>query len=165
MNDLISSSDSWSPLSSFVSAPESLTAIWFAVPKDEALPESVYITLNDSRCDITYTSNLASIPLWEETVEVLNQTIDTINGLESGVFTNPNLQTPLTNKINEVLEKIEQGLYQEALDKLEHDILAKTDGCANSDGPDRNDWIVDCAAQYEIYPLIIEAIDLLKDMI
>lgn len=150
---------------STLSASEELTALWFAVLKGEVPPDYVYITLKDRRCDITYTSNLASVPPWEETVEVLNQTLDTINELDPEVFKNPNRQTPLTNKINAVLEKIEQGLYQEALDKLEHDILAKTDGCANTGTPDRNDWIVDCEAQNQVYPVITEAIELLRDLI
>ena len=40
--------------------PEHLDSIWFAVPRGEAPPPAVYISLEDRRCDITYTSNLAS---------------------------------------------------------------------------------------------------------
>ncbi len=144
---------------------EQLTDLWFAVLKGQAPPEYVYVTLTDRRCNITYTSNLASIPQWEEIVEVLNEALDTINGLNPDVFNIPQMQTALTNKINAALELIEQGLYQEALDKLEHDILPKTDGCANIGVPDRNDWIKDCNAQNQVYPLIIEAIELLRDLI
>ena len=58
----------------------------------------------------------------------LDQTIDIVNALAPGVFGNKNLPNALTNKINAVLVMIDQGRYQEALDKLEHDILPKTDG-------------------------------------
>jgi len=36
----------------------------------------------------------------------------------------------MTNKLVEVVSLIDQGQYQAALDKLENDILKKTDGCA-----------------------------------
>lgn len=39
----------------------SLRDIWFSVPQGEAPPEQIYIEIWDRRCDITYTSNLASI--------------------------------------------------------------------------------------------------------
>jgi hypothetical protein len=148
-----------------LSASKQLTGLWFAVLKGQAPPEYVYITLTDRKCDITYKSNLASIPQWEKIVQVLNQALKTINRLELNVFSNPKMQTALTNKINAVLELIKQGFYQEALDKLVHDILIKTDGCANIGVPDRNDWIRDCEAQNLVYPLIIKAIELLRDLI
>ena len=75
------------------------------------------------------------------------------------------MQNTLTNKINAVLEKIDQGLYQEALIKLENDILPKTNGCAESGAPDRNDWIEDCGTQGQVYPLITVAINLLQSLI
>lgn len=69
------------------------------------------------------------------------------------------------HKINAVLIDIDQGLYPEALDKLQNDILKKTDGCTTAGVPDKNDWIVNCTAQGRIYPLIIEAIRLLWELI
>ena len=95
--------------------------------------------------------------------DILNQITILINSLEPRAFNNSNMRKALTNKINAVRDLIEQGLYMEALDKLEHDILKKTDGCANTGVPDKDDWITDCAAQSEIYPSIIEAIGLLMD--
>jgi len=52
-------------------------------------------------------------------------------------------------------------LYQEAIDKLKNDILAKTDGCY--DGLNKNDWVVDCQYQGEIYSLILELIASLEN--
>ena len=100
-----------------------------------------------------------------EIVKTLNSAITTINGLDPGVLKNPNMKNALTNKINAVLMDIDNQLYQEALDKLQHDILGKTDGCASAGAPDNNDWIKDCAAQNQAYPLILQAIDLLKKLI
>ncbi|RJQ21481.1 MAG: PKD domain-containing protein [Nitrospiraceae bacterium] len=92
-------------------------------------------------------------------ISTLNRLIDTINSLRPGDFKNPNMQNALTNKINAVLQLIDQGLYQDAYDKLTSDVLQKTDGCAAAGAPDRNDWIINCTAQG--YPLVIEAIGLL----
>ena len=57
---------------------------------------------------------------------------------------------------------IDEGLYQDALDKLKPDILQKTNGCAEKGQPDKNDWITNCTAQGQVYPLLIEAINLLR---
>ena len=103
----------------------------------------------------------------QEELEVLlrDDAVDMINSLDPEVFKNTNMQKTLVNKINAVLNQINQGFYQEALDKLENDIIGKMDGCAETGSPDKNDMIQDCAAQQQVYPIIVAAIELLKDMI
>jgi hypothetical protein len=49
--------------------------------------------------------------------------------------------------------------------KLGHGILGKINGCAEIGTPDKNDWIKTCDAQNQIYPQIVEVIELLRDMI
>ena len=98
-------------------------------------------------------------------IDILKGVIKKINSLDPGVFKNPNMLNALTNKINAAIQMVDQGLYREALDKLENDILPKTDGCAVTGAPDANDWIKNCTAQHEVYPLITDAIALLKNMI
>jgi hypothetical protein len=88
-----------------------------------------------------------------------------VNKIDLANFMNQNLANALTSKLNAALEMINQGRYQDALNKLEHDILGKTDGCAAKGSPDRNDWIMDCADQNKIYPLIMEAIELLRSLV
>ncbi len=44
-----------------LSSPSDLDGLWFAVPKGEVPPKSVYITLNDRRCDIVLKSNSVAI--------------------------------------------------------------------------------------------------------
>ena len=97
----------------------------------------------------------------DEIVEKLIETIVEINDLNPEVFRNENLQNTLTNKITAVLEMIEDGEIEDALNKLEHDILKKIDGCAENGEPDRNDWIQDCESQDLIYTYIMEVISLL----
>ncbi|GEM_PF-3086163 len=94
--------------------------------------------------------------------EILINTVGIVNTLSvTGVLVNPNMDEPLSHKISAVLSMIEQGLYVDALDKLEQDILQKTDGCATIGAPDSNDWIMDCVAQKKVYDNIREVIGIL----
>ena len=100
-----------------------------------------------------------------EVVETLTRAISAINALDPAAFKNPHQKKPLTNKINAILQDIDHGLYQAALDKLTNDVLAKIDGCAESGAPDKNDWIVLCAAQAMVYDLIALAIEQLRALL
>jgi len=101
----------------------------------------------------------------DQVILTLQEATQTINLLPPSVLKNSNMTNALTNKINAALGMIDQGLYQDALDKLENDILQKTDGCATAGTPDRNDWLTECGEQMEVYPTIMEAIEILRNMI
>ena len=118
-----------------------------------------YVDSPASTVTITATSSQ------DKVIENLHWGIDAINGLDSNDFKCRKMQNILTKKINAVLQRVDQGLYSEALDKLEYDILQKTNGCADIGAPDRNDWITNCSAQGQVYPIIMETIDLLRTMI
>jgi hypothetical protein len=87
-----------------------------------------------------------------------------IASLNPGVFKNTNPQKTFNNELNAVIADIEAGNYAMAFEKLQHGILAKTDGCANSGAPDSNDWIKDCVSQGQDYPLILEVIEILRSL-
>jgi len=126
----------------------------------------VSLMVNDGWLDSDPSNiTVVAIAYQDAITDTLQYTIEVVNGLDPDVFKNRNLANALTNKLNDTLALIDQGLYAEALDKLQHDILGKTDGCALEGQPDRNDWLQDCAAQDEVYPLIVEAIDLLSNLI
>lgn len=126
----------------------------------------VSLVVNDGFVDsdpasVTITATITK----NQVIDEVETIIDVINGLNLNVLKNPNMGNALTNKLNAVLADIDQGLYQDALDKLQNDILAKTDGCALGGAPDKNDWIKDCASQSQVYPLIMEAVILLQSLI
>lgn len=127
----------------------------------------VSLVVNDGLVDSDPSNvTVVATSIQDEAISRLIDAIHTINGLDPGVFKNANMKNALTNKINAVLEMINQGLYNDAIDKLENDILKRTDGCAAPAGvPDSTDWIKDCAAQQQVYPLITHVIALLKDLI
>lgn len=106
-----------------------------------------------------------AISYQDATTDTLQNTTNTINTLDNLSLKNTNMKNALTNKINAVLGDIDQGNYSDALDKLQNDILGKTNGCAETGEPDNNDWIKDCPAQNEVYPLVIEAIELLSNLV
>jgi hypothetical protein len=97
-------------------------------------------------------------------VAAIQDTEAVVASLESGVFKNPTMQDTLIGKLNNVIAYIEAGNYAAALDQLENDILIKTDGCANDGARDSNDWITDCEAQGQVYPLILELIELVQGL-
>jgi len=84
--------------------------------------------------------------------------------LDPDTLKNQNMKNALLNKIDAVLEMIDDGLYAGALHKLQNDILAKTNGCAETGRPDRNDWIITCEGQSVLYPLVIETIEYVRGL-
>ena len=97
--------------------------------------------------------------------ESLQEAITLINNISDDEFKNQKMKNTLTNKINAVLEMIDQGLYQESLDKLQNDILKKTNGCIETGEADKNDWIINCDDQNQVYSIIMEAIEHLTTLI
>jgi hypothetical protein len=91
-------------------------------------------------------------------IEAVQTVQNQIVSLSPEAFKNANMQNTLLNHLNAVIAKIEAGNYAGALGQLQNNILAKTDGCANSGAPDKNDWITDAEAQGIIYPYILDAI-------
>jgi hypothetical protein len=157
---------------SFVSKPPgSLAVLTTSLPfaanfiADEPGTYVVSLVVNDGYIN-SDSANAAIVATGgtDAVVKVLTDVISAINNLAPGSFKNNNMANTLTNKINAAIQMIDQGLYQDAIDKLQNDILAKTDGCANAGGPDKNDWISNCTAQSQVYPLLMKTINLLWQM-
>lgn len=103
---------------------------------------------------------------WPDAVtDTLQETIDTINGINVDLFKNKNMANALTNKIEATLMMVDQGDYQAAYDKLTHDIIGKMNGCTETEAVDKNDWIQDCEDQEQVYQLVMDVIDLLENLI
>ena len=69
----------------------------------------------------------------------------------------------LSEKLNEVIELINNGMYEEAILKLKHDIRPKCDGSLG--GNPRNDWITDEDTQQELCAMIDALIAFLEMLI
>jgi hypothetical protein len=126
----------------------------------------VSLVVNDGLVDSDPAdATVIATTLQSDLINALREAIDNINDLDTGLFKNKNMANALTNKISAVIEMFEAGLYSEAIDKLRNDILQKTNGCAEGGSPDNNDWIRDCSAQGQVYPLITDAIQVLESII
>jgi hypothetical protein len=125
----------------------------------------ISLVVNDGFVSSDSSNGTVTATLPHEMLDILSHLIEAINGLMAGDFKNPNMKNTLTNKINAVLQLFDQGLYNDAYDKLVNDILQKADGCATIGSPDKNDWIINCGAQGQVYPLVIQAISLLNGWI
>jgi len=66
----------------------------------------------------------------------------------------------LSNKLAEVIEKIEAGEYQAAINTLQKDILPKMDG-----EPKPDDWIIDPDAQADLTAMINALIEYLEGLL
>lgn len=117
---------------------------------DYSTPDSAIITV-------------VSIP--DAATNTVEETIDAVNAMDPAIFSNPNIGNALTNKLNSILDLIAAGEYQEALDKLNNDILPKTDGCTLRGEPDKQDWIDDCAEQEVVYDYVMKIIERLESLI
>jgi hypothetical protein len=89
--------------------------------------------------------------------------IQKFNDQPDSSYKNSNMRSSLVNKTNAVIEIVESQLWKDALNKMKHDICAKTDGCSIIGSPDSNDWLVRCEAQGEIFPLVMEIIGILVE--
>jgi hypothetical protein len=119
----------------------------------------VSLIVNDGQVDSDpSTLSITVVVSADPVIADLINAINAINGLDSSSFKNRNLRKTLTNKINTAIAYVEQGLYSQA-DSLLGGILKKVDGCAKNGGPDKNDWIITCEAQIQVYPNIQSAID------
>jgi len=122
------------------------------------------LTVNDGRVSSEASSvTITVVQSASSATAKLQLAISWINSLDESVFKNPNNRGALTNKINAVIQNIEQGVIAEALGQLQNDVLQKMNGCADSGAPDANDMIITCPAQGQIYPLIQEAIQILQN--
>lgn len=124
------------------------------------------LKINDGTVDSTPASvTISAIARQTTAISLIQDAINALNELDSGVFNNPGNKKTLISKLNTSIEKFEKGDYENALKILKNDVLKKMDGCAANGEPDKGDWITDCDAQASVYFLIQEAIALIRQRI
>ncbi|MHC4394231.1 MAG: PKD domain-containing protein [Planctomycetota bacterium] len=109
---------------------------------------------------------ITAITYQEAAARVLVETIAVVGNLAPEILKNGNVtKDSIINKIEVVLDMIGDGRYENAVGKLINDVVEHTDGCADIGEPDSNDWIITCDGQNQVYPLIMEAIGYLQNLI
>jgi hypothetical protein len=133
---------------------------------DEPGEYVVNLVVNDGFADSNDSMMITAISPSEEAVRLLLETIDIVQGLDPAILKNGNLtKDSIINKINVVLDMINDGKYDNAMGKLQNDVIERTDGCTNAGEPDSNDWITTCEGQSEVYLLTTEAMGYLQNLI
>jgi len=73
-----------------------------------------------------------------------------IGSLERSAFRSPGLRNELIRGIHDIMDDFEDHHYCEAAHDVDA-ITRRVDGCAQSTAPDRDDWILVCPAQIQVY--------------
>jgi hypothetical protein len=137
-------------------APTSGTPSFVA---DRAGAFTVNLVVNDGIVNSDPSYVTVMVLSYEDSIQSeIKNAVDTVNGMAPMQFKNPTLQNTLTSKLAAVVQLVAAGSYADALDKLEHDILQKTNGCPETGKPDKNDWVIDCNAQAPVYAAVQAAI-------
>lgn len=87
---------------------------------------------------------------------------DVVRGLPADAVTNRGNQNALIQHLSQAVIALQVGDLIDAAHKLEQ-AISRVDGCAargsvDGNGPSR-DWITTCAAQNQIYPLLLDALN------
>ena len=133
----------------------------------QASDGSYFFLIEDGARNARFTSPAAlSLMVYPSSIiQAVQEAEAVVMAIPLADFKNKNNQKALINKLDAVIATIQAGDYVDALAKLEHDLLAKTDGCATAGAPDKNDWIGACDSQDELYPIIMQTIDYLTILI
>ena len=134
---------------------------------DEPGDYVVSLVVNDGFMDSDAANvTITAITYQEAAARVLVEAIAVVRSLPPEILKNGNItKDSIINKIEVALNMIGNERYKTAVGKLTNDVVEHTDGCANSGEPDSNDWIMTCEGQSQVYPLIIEAIGHLQNLI
>ena len=126
----------------------------------------INLIVNDGLLDSEPSSlTLTATASRQSALDVLREIMEICAALDPGAFKGKNGKDTLLNKLNAVIDLVDQGLYEEAREKLSHDLLGKLDGCANTGEAGPNDLVTDCDAQARLSPLVVEAIELLRQLL
>jgi hypothetical protein len=124
---------------------------------------TVSLTVNDGTIDsASSTAEVVAISCLDAAKLILQELFDAVESLDSTVFKNDRKQSRLLKRINKIIVQVDKGKYKKAVKKIRK-TLKKTNGCAASGTPDKNDWIK-CEGQEQVYPLLEEAIGYLKNI-
>ena len=122
---------------------------------------TVTLTVTDDDDGIGTDTSTVTIMSAEEAIPVVDEYIQDLP--DDAFKNNPDQRkNAFSEKLDEVIELIDAGEYQKAIDKLQHDIRAKADGYV--DGNPKDDWITDPEAQEEICTMIDDLIAYLEHL-
>ena len=149
--------------SAYLTGADSVTA---SLHTDVAGEYVVSLIVNDGLLDSEPdTATVVAVSYVDAFTQQIDQIIQTINDIPDSAFKNDEHGDNLTRKLSSILTLVtENQEYNAGYVQLENSILKKLDGCALDGTPDKNDWIIPCEYQDQVYPLVIDAMELLDNM-
>ncbi len=107
----------------------------------------------------------------EDFIVVLRDDILSDTAIPDEKFENPKMRRPLQNKLTSLIEFVREAdsapdestratILMETIDKLQYDIMAKTDGADG--GNPKNDWVGDPIVAHELYLWLKDVLDALS---
>lgn len=139
-----------------------LSSETFFTPDIEGTYDVMLTVDNGYGCTDQTIHSVNVLSVEDAAIETISQVVEVSQSLTESEIKNINQINALSEKIEAVNSLIQDGKYPEALKKINNDILAKTNGCANIGEPDKNDWIESCDEQDVIYDMLISTIVLLE---
>jgi hypothetical protein len=143
---------------------DQVTAHFYA---DVAGTYIIRLTVSDDDYSDQATVQIQVIETLDGVSQSLSDAIDALNALDESDFAFKHARRFLTAKINFAINSIEHGHYRLALVILERTVLRRMDGCALRGEPDEHagvDTITNCAAQQQVYADVLNAIELLTEI-
>lgn len=104
-----------------------------------------------------------SIDPYPNILEKLTEFQNIINAASASDFLQPPSKKLLSRNITKVKRNIRYHLYEDALSKLQTEIVTKIDGCSSPSGtPDEDDLVQNCDVQKQLYWKVNEIMVLLR---
>lgn len=126
----------------------------------------ISLTVNDGTLDSDPSLvSIVAISYSDALTETLKDAIAAVKSIPKYQFRCKRLRRILTKVLYINMLLADRGRYRAAYIQLSYGILRKLDGCERRGRPDRNDWIRNCEAQGEVYPILIEAKELLAEIL
>ena len=116
------------------------------------------LIVNDGIVDSTpATVQIQVVTLQTAVIQNIQSLQNVVASLAPGAFKNRSMKNSLQNNLNAVIASVDSGNYSNALGQLQS-VLGKTDGCASSGAPDKDDWINNCPDQSKVYTPLLNII-------
>ncbi|RWX44711.1 FG-GAP repeat-containing protein [Candidatus Electrothrix aarhusensis] len=123
----------------------------------------VSLVINDGTLDSEAdTAEAVVLSFHDAVVQLIEEAEAVIDGLDPDVFKRRWHKRLLLSYLFRTNHFMTRKRYRASLWRLRM-IVRTFNGCVGSGKPDRRDWIQDCDAQEQVYPLIMNAIGFLKE--
>ncbi len=126
----------------------------------------ISLTVNDGTVDSDPSLvTVVAVSYNDALTDILREAICEVKSIPRSHFRCRRMKKILTKIIYINMMLADRGRYRGAYMQMRYGIIRKLDGCERNGCPDRNDWIRKCESQELVYPLLVEAKELLAEIL